>query len=207
MSAFFDTPIEYLKGVGPQRAALLNKELNIFTFGDLIQHYPFRYEDRTRFYNIQEIHEEMPVVQLKGKIRGKEIIGTGIKKRMVCYFGDETGEVELVWFQGIAWVSDKIKTGIEYVVFGKPVRYGNRYSIAHPEIDLPGAAQEKLGILQPVYPLSEKLRSRKIDSKTISKLIQDLLLIAQDKIRETLPDHVIRAQSFLGKKESVVSIH
>ena len=207
MSAFFDTPIEYLKGVGPQRAALLNKELNIFTFGDLIQHYPFRYEDRTRFYTIQEIHEEMPVVQLKGKITGKEIIGTGIKKRMVCYFRDDTGEVELVWFQGIAWVSDKIKTGIEYVVFGKPVRYGNRYSIAHPEIDLPGTALEKTGILQPVYPLSEKLRSRRIDSKTISKLIQDLLLIAQDKIRETLPDSIRQAKSFLGKKESVVSIH
>jgi ATP-dependent DNA helicase RecG len=207
MSAFFDTPIEYLKGVGPQRAALLNKELNIFTFGDLIQHYPFRYEDRTRFYTIQEIHEEMPLVQLKGKIRGKEIIGTGIKKRMVCYFRDETGEVELVWFQGISWVSDKIKTGIEYVVFGKPVRYGNRYSIAHPEIDLPAVAQEKSGMLQPVYPLSEKLRSRKIDSKTISKFIQDLLLIAQDKIRETLPDSIIRTQSFLGKKESVLSIH
>ncbi|HEX8038572.1 MAG TPA: ATP-dependent DNA helicase RecG, partial [Chryseosolibacter sp.] len=98
MPGFFDTPIEYLKGVGPQRAALLNKELKVFTYGDLIQHYPFRYEDRSRFYRVGEIREDMPAIQLKGKITGKELIGGGYKKRMVCYFQDGTGQIELVWF-------------------------------------------------------------------------------------------------------------
>ena len=207
MSGFFDTPIEYLKGVGPQRAALLNKELNIFTFGDLIQHYPFRYEDRTRFYTIREINGEMPVVQLKGKITGRELIGVGSKKRMVCYFKDDTGEIELVWFQGISWVSEKIKPGVEYVVFGKPNKYGSRYSIAHPEIEILATASEKGRSLQPVYSLTEKLRTRRIDSKALSKFIQDLLIISKDKIRETLPEKLIHEQKFLGKKESVMNIH
>jgi len=207
MSGFFDTPIAYLKGVGPQRAALLNKELNIFTYGDLIQHYPFRYEDRTRFYTIREIHADMPAVQLKGFIKGKEFIGTGPKKRMVCPFQDGTGEIELVWFQGISWVSEKIKPGVEYIVFGKPNKYGNRFSIAHPEIEIAASASEKGGTLKPVYPLTEKLRSRWIDSKALSKFIQDLLVISKDKIRETLPEKMIREQNFPGKKESVVQIH
>ncbi|MEO5601105.1 MAG: ATP-dependent DNA helicase RecG [Cyclobacteriaceae bacterium] len=207
MSGFFDTPIEYLKGVGPLRAALLNKELNIFTFGDLIQHYPFRYEDRTRFYTIREVHTEMPVVQLKGKITGKEMTGAGPKRRMVCYFTDGTGEMELVWFQGISWVAEKIKPGVEYVVFGKPSKYGSRFSIAHPDIEVPSTTPEKSGSLQPIYSLSEKLRSRRIDSKALSKFIQDLLAISQEKIRETLPEKLIHDQKFLSKKESVYSIH
>lgn len=207
MSGFFDTPIAYLKGVGPQRAVLLNKELTIFTFGDLIQHYPFRYEDRTRFYTIQDIHDEMPLVQLKGKITGREVIGAGPKRRLVCYFQDATGEIELVWFQGITWISEKIKPGVAYVVFGKPNKYGNRYSIAHPEIEVLSAVSEKGVALQPVYSLTEKLRSRRIDSKLLSKFIQDLLVLSKDKIRETLPEKLIREQKFLGKKESVVNIH
>src|ERR1044071_1492694 len=135
MRTFFDTPVEFLKGVGPQRAVLLNKELKIFTFGDLIQHYPFRYEDRTRFFSIKEIEDDMPFVQIKGKITGKELIGAGVKKRLVVHFSDETGQVELIWFQGINWIVDKIKTGVDYVAFGRPVRYGSRYSLAHPELE------------------------------------------------------------------------
>src|SRR6187549_510388 len=98
MAGFFDTPIEYLKGVGPQRAVLLNKELNIFTFGDLIQHYPHRYEDRTRFFFIKDVNEEMPYVQIKGKITNKSLAGAGFKKRLVADFADGTGELELIWF-------------------------------------------------------------------------------------------------------------
>jgi ATP-dependent DNA helicase RecG len=174
MRGFFDTPIEYLKGVGPQRAALLNKELNIFTFGDLLQHYPHRYEDRTRFFSIKEMNEEMTQVQLKGKITNKDLVGTGFKKRLVADFRDETGEVELIWFQGVNWINDKIKTGVEYVVFGKPSKYGKKYSLAHPEIEVLTVQNEKDAKLHPVYPLTEKLRARHIDSKTLSKLIQDL---------------------------------
>src|SRR5882672_7942003 len=106
---FFDTSIEFLKGVGPRRAALLQKELKVFTFGDLIQHYPFRYEDRTKFYKINELTEEMSFVQVKGRITKKELIGSGFKKRLVVNLVDGSGEVELVWFQGINWISEKIK--------------------------------------------------------------------------------------------------
>ncbi len=207
MNNFFDTSIEFLKGVGPQRAALLQKELKIFTFGDLLQHYPFRYEDRTKVYSIKEINEEMPHVQLMGKITKMEMAGIGFKKRLVGHFSDGNGSIELVWFQGISWVLQKIKPGIEYVVFGKPNRFGKSFSIAHPEVEPASARNEKGAFLQPVYSLSDKLRTRRIDSKTISKLQQELLRIAQSHISETLPDYLIKKFRFPGKRESINTIH
>lgn len=208
MSGFFNTPIEYLKGVGPQRAVLLNKELNIFTYGDLIQHYPFRYEDRTRFFTIQEIHSEMPYVQLKGKITSKELIGAGPKRRMVCYLQDETGKIELIWFQGVSWIAEKIRIGVEYVVFGKPSKFGNHFNIAHPELEeVALASPEKARSLQPVYPLTERLRSRRLDTRAISKLMQELLGIARDKVRETLPERILRSEKLLAKKDALIGIH
>jgi ATP-dependent DNA helicase RecG len=206
MRTFFDTPVEFLKGVGPQRAEALNKALNIFTFGDLIQHYPFRYEDRTLFYSVNEIREDMPFIQLKGKITQKEIVGADPKKRLVAQFADDTGLLELIWFQGINWANDKIKPGLPYIVFGKVSRYGNRYSIAHPEIE-PLTSDQPRGGLHPVYPLTEKLKSRHLDSKALSKLIQELLLLSADKIRETLPVPVIKNYGFLSKKDAVLMIH
>lgn len=207
MRGFFDTPIEFLKGVGPQRAALLSKELSIFTFGDLIQHYPFRYEDRSRFYSIREMNEDMPFVQIKGKILKKELLGSGFKKRLVANFSDGAGEMELIWFQGISWVNEKIKPGIEYVVFGKPTRYGSHFSIAHPELEPPTGGNERKASLRPVYPLTEKLRTRHIDSKTLSRLVQELLLLSKDKIRETLPLRLIAENKFLSKKDALINIH
>lgn len=207
MPGFFETPIEFLKGVGPQRAALLNKQLNIFTFGDLIQYYPFRYEDRTRFYTIRELTEEMPFVQLKGKLTKHEIIGTGFKKRLVAYLADETGEMELVWFQGIKWMLDKIKPGAEYVVFGKPAKYGKRYSIAHPEMEPLTTKNQSGGFLQPVYSITETLRKRHFDSKAISKLQQELLRLAKGKFHETLPQPILDQFRLLDKRSAMVNIH
>jgi len=207
MSGFFDTPIEYLKGVGPQRAALLNKELNIFTFGDLIQHYPFRYEDRTRFYTVREIRGEMPYVQIKGKITGKELIGAGPKKRMVCYFQDSTGQIELVWFQGINWIAEKIMIGAEYIVFGKPNKFGNHYSIAHPELDVVTPAGEKASSLHPVYSVTERLRLKRVDSKVLAKFVQDLLPLAEGKIRETLPEKLLNEEGLYPKRAALMSVH
>ncbi|MFM7857487.1 MAG: OB-fold nucleic acid binding domain-containing protein, partial [Flammeovirgaceae bacterium] len=198
---------EFLKGVGPQRAALLQKELNIFTFGDLIQHYPFRYEDRTRFYRVIEINEAMPSVQLKGHFTQFELLGQGNKKRLVGYFTDGTGELELVWFQGINWVQQKIKVQQEYVVFGKPNRYGGTLSIAHPEVDVITEKKEKGGYLQPVYPLSERLRNKHIDSKFICKIQQDLLRAAQPHLRETLPDLLLSKHQLVSKKAAINNIH
>jgi ATP-dependent DNA helicase RecG len=207
MSAFFETPIEYLKGVGPQRAALLNKELNIFTFGHLIQYYPFRYEDRTRFYKIKELNDEMPHVQIKGTITKKEITGVGIKKRLVAQFKDDTGTIELVWFQGIKWMLEKVIPGATYVVFGKPAKFGRTFSIAHPELDAVTESNEKPGYLHPVYPLTEKLRQRHFDNKTISKLQQVLLATAKEKIRETLTPKILEKLKLMDKKQALMNIH
>src|SRR5688572_9378113 len=186
MAGFFTTSIEFLKGVGPQRAALLNKELSIFTFGDLMQHYPFRYEDRTKFYTIGTISDEMQFVQIKGFIKKKELIGVGVKKRLVAQMADQTGEIELVWFQGINWINENLKAGVEYIAFGKPSRFGNKFNIAHPEIDLAVTKNSNEGFLQPIYSITEKLRAKHFDSKTFSKLIRELLALSANKIRETL---------------------
>ncbi len=206
MSSFFDTSIEYLKGVGPQRAALLQKELKIFTYGDLIQHYPFRYEDRTRFYTVKEVREDMPFVQLRGTISAFETIGTSYKKRLVGHFKDETGNLELVWFQGIPWVMQKVKPGVPYVVFGKPSRYGKVFSIAHPEVE-PESEKTVRGGWQAVYPLSEKLRSRHIDSKFLSRLAQEVLRAGSQHIREVLPDGIIQKHRFPSKRDAMIAIH
>jgi ATP-dependent DNA helicase RecG len=207
MASFFDTSLEFLKGVGPQRAALLQKELKLFTFGDLIQYYPFRHEDRTQFYKINEVNELMPHVQVKGKITDFEFIGGGFKKRLVGHFTDGTGELELVWFQGIPFVTKKIQPNVEYVVFGKPNRYGKTLSIAHPEIEPLTNKNEKGGFLQPVYPVTEKLKARYIDSKFIAKLQQEILQTAQKHIRETLPVTLLQKQKLLSKKEALNAIH
>lgn len=207
MSTFFESSIEFLKGVGPQRAALLQKELNIFTFGDLLGHYPFRYEDRTKFYTVAETHEAMPYVQLKGTITKVEMLGAARKKRLVANFSDATGTLELVWFQGINWVVEKVKKGPEYVVFGKPNLFGRKISIAHPELELLTERNETQSFLQPVYPLSENLRTKRVDSKLIGKLQQELLKIAMRHIRETLPDGLRQKFRLMGKAEAINQIH
>lgn len=207
MTPFFDTPVEYLKGVGPQRAALLNKELSIFTFGDLIQYFPFRYEDRTKFYQIIDLTDDLQFVQIKGTIRSRELIGVGPKKRLVASFFDKTGTIELVWFQGINWVADKINPGMPCIVFGRPSRYGEKINIAHPEIEAITEKNETGGILHPVYSLTEKLKTRHLDSKTLSKLIGQLLIQAKDKIRETLPPRLVKEKDLIGKADAIISIH
>jgi len=207
VSSFFQTPIEFLKGVGPQRAELLQKELRIFTYGDLLQHYPFRHEDRTKFYAIKEVNETMPNIQLRGRITGFEMPGMARKKRLVGYFTDGTGEIELVWFQGIKWVQDKIKTGIDYVVFGKPNRFGRKLSIAHPEIEPVTARSDKSGALQPVYSLTDKLRAKHMDTRFLMKLMEEVLRMAGNHIRETIPKNVIEAERLIPKNAAIQQIH
>jgi ATP-dependent DNA helicase RecG len=207
MTGFFETPVEYLKGVGPQKSALLNKELNIFTFADLLQHYPHRYEDRTKFYAIAELHEDLTFVQIKGKILRKELIGAGAKKRLVAQFTDGHGEIELVWFQGINWVNEKVKPGQEFIVFGKPARFGSKFNIAHPELEPLSASLEKTRGLTPVYPLTEKLKSRFLDNKSLSRLQKELLAISAEKIRETLPAAVLTEYNLIDKKSALLNIH
>ena len=207
MANFFETKIEFLKGVGPQRAAVLQKELRIFSYGDLIQHYPFRYEDRSVIHKIRDINDSMPFVQLRGKIISFEIIGEKFKKRLVATLIDDTGSVELVWFQGIGWVEKQLAIGGEFVVFGKPNVYHNQFNIPHPELDTIAEATQKVGFLQPVYHSTEKLRNFNLDSKGIAKLQYKLLEIALPQVRETLPDDLIAKYQLTTKKIAVQHIH
>jgi len=208
MSNFFQTKLEYLRGVGLQRAQLLGKELGLFTYGDLIQRYPFRYLDRTQFYNVVDLHDDLPYVQVKGILRGREVIGEGPKKRMVAKVGDASGELELVWFKGVNYLEKVVKNHQEYIVFGKPTMFNGRPQMAHPELE--EVTEQKAGqsFLQPVYNTSEKLKNyHRIDSKAIMRMVSDLLKIALPQVTETLSPALIAHYALLGKAEALQQIH
>ncbi|HLW21271.1 MAG TPA: ATP-dependent DNA helicase RecG [Cyclobacteriaceae bacterium] len=207
MSGFFDTKIDFLKGLGPQKAALINKELDIFTFGELLQYYPFRYEDRTKFYKINELSSDLDAIQIVVQLRQTETIGEGRRKRLVAHVMDETGQMELTWFKGIQWVAKKLVVGASYVVFGKPNLYGRKYSIAHPELELLTAVREEKSFYQPIYPTTEKLRQKFLDSKGISKVMEGLISLAFPHIQETLPESIIGQFNLMEKKEAIRQIH
>lgn len=208
MDSFLDTPIEYLKGVGPERAKLLKTEFDIHTFGDLLRWYPYRYVDRTRFYKTSEITGDLPYVQLKGQILGLKMAGQKQGKRMTAMLLDSAGTVELVWFQGLKWLQGKFKAGAEYVVFGKPTVYNGKINIAHPETE--EATEENMkraGALMPMYSSSEKSKMKGLDSKGIMKLQKVLTLMIETKIPETLPASVMERLKLLPKEESLKQIH
>jgi ATP-dependent DNA helicase RecG len=207
MQGFFDTKIEFLKGVGPAKAELLNKELQIFTFGDLIQHYPFRHEDRTKFHKVKEIQESMSFIQLNGTINRMEMIGSGRKKRLVAHFADDTGGIELVWFTGAQWILKKLKLGVEYVVFGKPNLFNRKFNLAHPEVEPVTDSNGNEAGLHPVYPTTEKLKARFLDSKAISKLQKRLLSSAPNHISETLPTALRAQYRLIPKRDALLKIH
>lgn len=208
MSNFLDTPIEYLKGIGPQRGDMLKKELQIFSYNDLLSLYPFRYVDRSKFYKIKDINEELPYVQLKGKIIRTELLGEKFAKRFIAYLKDDTGVIELVWFQGAKWLEGKFKPDTEYIVLGKPSEFRNKYNITHPDVDLASDESVKLNAgLQPVYPSTEKLKSKGLDSKGILKLQEVLIPQLQNKIEETLPDAIINQYKFISKEQACKQIH
>ncbi|MFA4851419.1 MAG: ATP-dependent DNA helicase RecG [Bacteroidales bacterium] len=203
-----ETSIEYLKGVGPQRAEMLKKELGVFTFGDLVIYYPFRYIDRSKFYRVIEINSDLAYVQLKGYIDTIELIGGKRIIRMTAQFRDETGSIELVWFNGFKWLKDKFKPGQQYVIFGKPSYFNGKYNITHPEVELP--ADENAPIvsnLQAFYNSSEKLKSRGLDSKGISKLLKTLLPNMRGKISETLSAEICHNLKLIPREEALLQIH
>ena len=154
-----ETPIDYLKGVGPARADLLKKELKIFTYSDLLHHYPFRYIDKTKIYKIADLVSDMPSVQLKGKIIKFEDRGQRKNKRLIGHFQDETGVIELVWFKGIRWIKSGVKLDSRYIVFGKPSVFQGTFNIVHPELDLQLQGQKSSVNLQAVYHSTELLNA------------------------------------------------
>lgn len=206
---FFDTPIEFLKGVGPQRAEVLKNELGIFTFYDLIRHYPFRYVDRTKIYNTSEVNDQMPYIQLKGKIITITSVGAKRTTRLIAKFRDETGTIELVWFQGIKWMREILKTGVEYIVFGKPTSFQNKINIVHPEMEVVTDMAESINkSLQPFYNTTEKCKAKGIDSKSILKLQRNLAeKFLQKELKETIPVNLKNELKLCSIKEAFSDIH
>jgi ATP-dependent DNA helicase RecG len=206
----FQTPIEYLKGVGLSRADVLKKELQIYNFEDLLKHFPYKYIDRTRFYKIKDIQPDMPYVQVLVRLTQKEIIGEKRTKRLVAQAHDDTGTIELVWFQGIKWVEKMLIPGKVYVIFGKPGFFNNKAQMAHPEMELyvPGAQQAKGSLtLQPAYNSTEKLKQFTLDSKGLQKLIAALIEQHAKDIHENLPDYIRNRFKLAGRQESYRNIH
>ena len=206
--SFLSTDIKFLKGVGPERAGVLTSELNIRTFGDLLNHFPFRYVDRTKFYRIKEINADMPFVQFIGKIVNAEIVGAQKGKRLVAQVSDETGSVDLVWFKGIKWIAPKLKPNVEFIVFGKPSLFNRSINIAHPEIEI--ATEENSIIakkLQPVYSTGENLKSKWLDSRGIWKLQRTLVAQIDKNIPETLSEEIIKKHNLISREEAYRQIH
>lgn len=204
-----DRPIEYLKGIGPQRAEVLKKEIGIYTFQDLLQYYPFRYVDRTKFYLIREINNELAMVQLKGTIESVEIVGQKRAKRLSVLFRDNSGIIELVWFKGYQWIAQKLSVGREYVVFGKPSEFQGRFNIAHPEIDLYSEEfVNQQSAFQPVYYSTEKLKFRGLDSEGIRKSMRNLITqVREEDIAENLGQDLITRHHFLSRFAALKQIH
>lgn len=207
MASFFDTKIEYLKGVGAQRAELLNKELGIFTYGELLEHYPFRHEDRTQFHKISQLSEDMFAAQIIGKVTAIEKIEGKGKGRLVVTLRDNSGYMELLWFQSIAYFEKYLKVNAEYVIYGKPTMFGGIFSITHPEIELATAKNTNSGYFQPIYPLTEKLRKKYIDSKLIGSWMKTLLDQSDSYISETLPQSILVKYKLVAKKYALRYLH
>jgi len=204
-----DQAIEYLKGVGPKKAALLNKELSIFNCRDLLLSFPFRYEDRTKFHKIKDLSEQSDTVQLRGFIRRMDMVGEGRKKRLVVRFRDDTGVIELVWFQGATWIEKKLALGSEYVVYGKVNSFNSKLNIAHPDIEaLTEAGIKEASTFEPVYSSTDKLNTRGVDVKARRKLMKTLFSKFQPSdIPENLPDYLIEKLRFPPRFQAIQNIH
>jgi ATP-dependent DNA helicase RecG len=200
------TPIDYLKGVGPIRADLLKKELGIFTYNDLLQHYPFRYIDKSKIHNISELRQDMPYIQIKGCVIKFEEKGHKRAKRLIAHFKDETGVVELVWFKGIRWIKSGVKLNQQYIVFGKPSAYSGKFNIVHPEMDLV-ERQQNSASLQAVYHSTELLNAKGLSSRVIGKLTKGLLPLLKNHLDETLSPHLISKLNLPTREESFFDIH
>ena len=199
--------IKYLQGVGPQRAAMLNKELGIFSLHDLLYNFPYKYVDRSRLYAIREITGNMPYIQLKGQILSFETIGEGRQRRLVAHFSDGTGVVDLVWFQGVKYLMGKYKAHEEYIVFGKPTVFNGRINIAHPDIDASKDLVLSSMGLQPYYGTTEKMKRSSLNSHALEKLMKNAFLLLQETIPETLPPHIVEKYHLMSLDEALRNIH
>ena len=208
MPHILDSDIKYLPGVGPKRAELLNKELGISTFRDLLYTFPFRYIDRSRFYSVREIDSSSVYVQLRGHITRVEKLGQGRSQRLQAKFTDGTGTIDLVFFKGLKWIEDKLQAGREYIVFGKPSVFGHGWNFVHPEIDL--ATEERLsqlGVMMGVYSSTEKLHNSGITNKIFEKMVSTLLERTLGSIEETLPAYILEQKHLAPLAYALRNIH
>ena len=207
-NTLLQTPIDYLKGVGPGRAEVLRKELGIHTYQDLINLFPNRYIDRTRFYKVSELQASNAEVQIVGQITGFKELGQKRGKRLVATFRDETGYLELVWFRGHKWIREQLKTHSDYVIFGKINLFNGVFSMPHPDIELKTDYEKSLSkAIQPIYPSTEKLANRGISNRVICKIMEQLFLQLNGSFEESLSTEILEHQKLISKGEALLNIH
>ena len=200
--------IKYLPGVGPNRQKLLNQELGIETFGDLLEYYPYKYVDRSKVYTVHELTGDMPFVQVIGRILSFETFEMGPhKERVVAHFSDGTGIMDLVWFNGGKYAMKNYKIGTEYLVFGKPGVYNNRIQVQHPDIDAAESLELSDMGMQPYYNTSEKMKKSGLNSRAIERLTKTLLSVLKDPLPETIPDFISSQLHLMGRDEALRTLH
>ncbi len=207
MSEYLDQDIKFLPGVGPQRAEILKKELSIFTFNDLLYYFPYKYIDRTKFYKISEVTGTMPYIQLKGTIFRFETTGEKAKQRLTALFRDESGVLELLWFQGIKWVTQNIRPNVEYIVFGKPSEFNGKINIVHPELEPADSKPVSTGVFQAFYNTTETMKKKFMTSKALNKLQFNLMGLSEGKIFETLPAHLVSRLKLMPLTAALKQVH
>lgn len=207
MSDILKTDIKYITGVGPQKKDILKREIGIETYGDLLEYYPYKYVDRSHIYTISSLSPDMPFVQIKGRILSFESFQMGVKKkRLVAHFGDGTGVVDLVWFSGTQYVSKSYKTGVEYIVFGKPTIFGGRFQISHPELDLAENLQLSEMGMQPFYVTTERMKNSGLSSRSLEKIVKALLSRLPPQ-PETLPDYITAPLHLVSRDAAIRGVH
>lgn len=209
MLDILDSPIEYLKGVGPKKGELLRKELGIATFADLLLAYPSRYIDKTQFHRIADLTEDSGNVQLKGVLRRFSTEGEGRKTRLVGQFRDESGVISLVWFTGISWLQKQLVIGQEYVIYGRVNAFMDSFSIPHPEMEIVSTENTQTATaFAPVYPSTEKLNAQGLDAKSRRRLLKTLLeKLEPAQLPETLPNYIVKKFHFPSHFEAMLLIH
>jgi ATP-dependent DNA helicase RecG len=201
------TPIEYLKGVGPVRAELFKKELRIFTYEDLLMHFPFRYIDRSNIHLINNIDENTPYIQFKGKIIRIEEKGLRKSKRLIAHLRDSSGDIELIWFKSVKWIKSSINLDKEYLVFGKPSFYAGKASLVHPDLDIVDDESKDFRGLHGVYSTTEKLINKGLTSRVISRLIKNLIPHIKNNIDESLSQEILNKYKLPEKQDALINIH
>ncbi len=209
MENILNTPVTYLKGVGPKKAELLQKEFGIATYGDLLFHFPFRYVDKSRIYKVKEVISDNTYFQLKGKVSGLQTVGEKRAKYITATFTDDTGSIQLLWFRGIQWVKNRFTPGKEYLIFGKPSVYKNHFNFVHPEVeDVDDSEPEMVtGRLEGIYSTTEKLKNSGLGSRGFSRLMKLAIKLCAASFNENLPEYIVNTRKLISHKEAMVNIH